>query len=45
MQLKLVFIDALAKNYEFLINLAMDDAMHSSSVSIFSSQVNALYKY
>lgn len=26
-------------------NLTMDDVTHSSSVSIFSSQVNALYKY
>lgn len=33
------------QNYEFNINLTMDDAMHSGSVSIFSSHVNALYKY
>lgn len=33
------------QNYEFNISLTMDDVMHSSSVSIFSSQVNALYKY
>ena len=33
------------QNYEFSFNLTMDDVTHSSSVSIFSSQVNALYKY
>lgn len=30
------------QNYKFKINLTMDDVMHSSSVSIFSTQVNAL---